>query len=253
MAGWANWKRQKACDQVPKYNVNGWSITIHVADGAYANFYMRQMAGSGFVTLIGNTSNPASCTVTGASASAANYGQLTGIYKIRGFQMNATGPVISSSDPVACLNVSGNGILLYVGEMNWGASLAGAIVAQFGAIISNEPANCPWRILGGASGAGGPFAGSFMYSSGQAQIAYNSGGGPAINVINAVTYAGAFAISITFGLIAFLYSSLAGAGNVTGTRYNVSNLSLISTAGGGASYSGTVAGVANTLSVVTGT
>jgi hypothetical protein len=61
---------QKAINQIPKFNTNGFNITIHVADGAYTAVRCPQINGAGSVFVIGNTANPANCTITGTNSSA---------------------------------------------------------------------------------------------------------------------------------------------------------------------------------------
>jgi hypothetical protein len=236
---------QKACDQIPRYNMNGYFVTIHVADGTYGPYSARQVNGAGYVTIIGNTANPSACSIVGVNQSAAGFGYVGGTYKLRGFAYQCSGTT-NPGDPLACILAAGAGTVLWIGESTFGPSLAGAIVLSEFAKSTNDPPNCIWRITGSAAGSFGPFSGAFLNAMIQAHIGNNAGGGPAIQVTTGVSYP-VFVLCRAFGLVDVGYSSLTGAGSVTGQRYYAEGNSIIGVAGAGVNYwPGTIAGVTAT-------
>jgi hypothetical protein len=236
---------QKACDQVPKYNLNGWYITIHIADGAYASFAARPINGSGHVTITGNPATPANVTITGVGATAAEFAFVGGVYYFEGASVSCSGTP-GPGDALCDIGIAGNTTSVFIGAMRFGQCISASIAVGLGALMGNWQAGCAWTIVGGASGWAPPYNGDFIFVGG-AQASYNAGGGPSITIANAVNFPGGFVASWSFGNCGVLYSALAGAANVSGPRYLVQANSLISSGGGGPNYyPGSVAGTAVT-------
>jgi hypothetical protein len=234
---------QKACDQVPKYNLNGWTITIHVADGNYAPFSARPMNGSGSVRITGNPATPANCTIAGVGATAANFSFTGGTYYFEGFSLSSSGTP-GPGDPLCCIAIAGNTTTVWIGAMRFGPCASASIAVGLGALTGNSTPGVAWTIVGGASGWAPPYNGNFIFCGG-GQVGYTAGGGPNITIANAVNFPGGFIGSWSFGNFGLLYSSLAGAANVSGPRFYVTGISLIQSGGGGLNYwPGSVAGTA---------
>jgi hypothetical protein len=238
---------QKAWDQIPRYNNNGFQQAIHVAHGSYTGFRARSINGVGSVLLVGDPAAPGTCTIDGTGKSAAAYVNTLGLYFIRGFSLGCTGTG-SSTDPIGNIWVQGAGQQVYVGEMTFRWSAGGHILSAFGAIVYSWGAGCLWTISGGATGGFvAPWHGNcFMACTGGLLTNFGAGG-PNITINVASSFAGAFAYSIMFGQVQITtYTALVGAGNVTGTRFYVAQNALIVTGGGVNYYPGTVAGTAVT-------
>jgi hypothetical protein len=235
---------QKALNVTTTFNQNGFDITINVANGTYTGFTATKINGSGRILLIGNTTTPTSCLVAGLNQSAMIINNAGGIYIIRGFSVSSTGT--NAADTMSGVVAAGNSTTVFLGEMNFGQVEGSQMTSSFGALLGNFQPAAPWTINGGATGAGPAAPGCFLTVEAGGQFINNSLGGPAISVTTSVSYAGSFVFATGFANMEFNYSSLSGAGSVTGQRFNVSNLSEIATGTSNVNYfPGTVAGSAS--------
>lgn len=231
---------QHAMTFISQFNLNGFSITVNVANGTYGVLSLQAVAGSGNVNWVGNSGTPASCIISGAGTSLSC---ISGAYcgqahTFNGFALTTSG--VYSGDPMIGVHIFGSGTKLQLSNMSYGSCPGGHISAEQGAtliIAGNE------FVTGGAAGSVGGNGFHINCATG-AQLQT-----PApINctVTTAVSFAEGWFIasSVSFGQV--LYGSLTGGGNVTGQRYNVNTNAVISTNGGGATYyPGTVAGANN--------
>jgi hypothetical protein len=229
---------QKAVNQIPVYNLNGHTITIHVADGTYSPIILQPMNGSGGITITGNTATPANCTISGTNASAIRGTNLNGTYTIQGFTLTASGA--ATADSISAVQLVGAGSVVSLGNTVFGTCVGSHLNTQTYAQITNV-ASCTWTVTGGC--AGNSYAnGSFVYAYLSGALTYNILGIPTINIANVITYAGAFVTSGLLSTVALQYT-FGGAGSVNGMRYNAFGNAIISTGGGGANYyPGTIAG-----------
>lgn len=236
---------QKAANQIPLYNSNGFTIQINVADApSYTQVNLPKINGSGQVRITGNTTTPTNCVITGTNSSAIiASGAALGSYTIEGFKLTASGAAVG--DAIAGVNVFGGGTSVTLGNMNFGTCLGAHMTVGGGATLSNLPA-CQYAISGGCAGnINAP--GCFIYAFSGGEWVSSPAGGPNIVVQAAVTFAGAFVEATITALFALLYASLTGAANVTGQRYLVTQNAIMQTGGGGPNYwPGTVAGANNT-------
>ena len=235
---------QHALDQVPLYNLNNHNIYINVANGGYSAFVARRMNGSGTVIMVGNTTTPTSVMVTGTNQTAAMFPNTGGPYSVDGFGFQSSGS--SPSDACCCITLAG-GSQVALGNIDLGPSPGAQVVVGQSSLLSNTVPNVKWTLHGTIAGnAMTPGAAFYALTGGLIQS--NANGGPAI-VCGTASYAGAFVWASSQGNIELAYSSLTGAGNVSGQRFNVSYLSIISSSGGGLNYfPGTVAGAQNNAS-----
>lgn len=233
---------QKACNQIPLYNLNGFNLTINVADGAYAAFTVPRINGSGIVSIIGNVASPGNVTVTGTNKSAVSLGNLYGDLIITGIETTCSG--VLAGDPIANYAMIGPG-KLSLGNVNFGACVGAHIYVSLNAQVTNSANAVDWRIKGGATG-NALANGSFVFAQAGGTFLNNALGGPDVIINNSLTLAGAFVYARHNSFIQFVYASLTlGAFTVTGQRYNVDQNSQIVSGTGSATYfPGTVAGAA---------
>jgi hypothetical protein len=239
---------QKACSTVPLYNLNNYNVTIHVADGSYGSFVAGKINGSGSVTIIGNTSTPGNCVITGTNITAAIFYYTQGQYTFRGFAMSTTGS--SSSDPMCGIQIVGNSTQVFLGELTWGPCTGAHIAITLNAIAGNLIAGGLWTLAGGCSYwlyPGSLWGGCHLIVNTGGQFIGNANGGPAYNIPSAIGFSGSFVQCTSFGNSGLVYSSVTGFANVTvGRKFTVNSLSEIVTGGGGVNYyPGPTAGIAD--------
>jgi hypothetical protein len=229
---------QHAADQVPKYNLNGFSITINVADGTYQGFFMQHINGSGQIHMNGDHANPSACIINGVNQSGAVFATGCAV-TFDGFRCQSSGSQ-PPGDPMAALVSVYAGTNVLVDAVDFGPTLGEHMRAQAGGSFTNVNAGSPWRIMGSAR--------AFYFALNLSNFQVNGNGGPAISIPNPVTIQYFIQVSLQCWT-QLIYGSLSGAGNVTGQRFEVDGNSTISTGGGGLNYyPGTVAGVAQTSS-----
>jgi hypothetical protein len=235
---------QAAANQIPLYNLNGYSVTIYVADGTYANVYVGAVNGSGSIFFTGNTSNPAACVIHGAGHTAVSVGSGCSTY-FDGFKVYTDGTP-SPADSLQGFDARWGGTVLVLGAIEFGPCIGSQIFVQRGALCSNKTPSCLWTISGGSPGSTWGF-GAFLSCYATGTFTANSGGGPNINITAPASYAMAFVVAIYASLNQLNYNALTGAASVSGPRFYVSGNSSITTPAGGPNYyPGTVAGTANT-------
>lgn len=228
---------QHAMGIIAQFNLNGFNITITVANGSYAPVSLGAMAGTGNVNWVGNSASPSSCIISGVGLAktciaASNCGTA---HNFTGFALTTSGTYVS--DAMYGIHASGGGTSLTVTNMSYGACLGGHYTVDQGAVLIIVGTE---QVTGGCAGSVG----------GNGYHANASNGGTlqtptpiTCTVTTAVTFAAPWAQGSNVGFFQILYSSLTGAGNVTGQRYNVSTNAVMSTNGGGATYyPGTVSG-----------
>ena len=234
---------QKAADQVPLYNLNGYWVTVHVADSAnYTTFYARRINGVGNVVFTGNPGSPSNCIITGLNKSCIGLSDIGGTYYLDGFKVQCSGAL--AGDGICSINAYGPTSIVVLGAIDFGGAGGAHISTQNGSMVSNYTPSCPWRLLGGAVGSAYE-NGSFVFAYAGGKLVNNSGGGPALTVVNPVSLAGSF-MEVNFNSFTQLvFASITGAGNVTsGRKFGVDQNSEISTGGAGLNYyPGPTAGV----------
>jgi hypothetical protein len=235
---------QKAADQIPLYNLNNYSVTMHVADGAYNDqLVCRRINGVGFVFWQGNSVAPQNVTIMTVNKTAVRAENLGGTYYFEGFRIGCTGT--SSIDSLSSMEVYGSTSIVILGTIDFMATQGAHISTQGGAMVSNYNPGSPWRIFGSALGSSF-MNGSFIFAWVQGNSINNSNGGPAVTVMNPITLAGAFitCMNNSFVQLANLAGgSVAGGGSVTGQKFTVDYNSEIMTGGAGINfYPGTIAG-----------
>jgi hypothetical protein len=201
------------------YDLNGFNVTINVADGTYtgAVTVSGPWVGWGTVTLNGDTTTPANCIISTTSANCITATGAGSTINVQGFKLTtATGGHGLSAVLGGTINVTGN--------MNYG-SIAGSLYNQINCGEGIINVNNSYTISGSDTGG--------------AHIQITPGG--------IVNLAGGITVTLT-GTPAFAnYAAVSGpsileianvtfSGSATGTRYIATKNGVIDTGGGGASY-----------------
>lgn len=236
---------QRASNWIAQYNLNGFNITINVANGTYSSVTLFAMSGSGNVFWTGNPAAPSNVIVQGIGVSAIIAQNVGQAHKISGFKVQTSGTY--TTDPMCGVNVSGTGTTVVLNNMDWGTCSGSHIAATQACVVVPTGTH---NISGSPQGANaGMPSGYFIFCGTQAIVQVSSGNLPVITIPGAITMGngGAFITAFTLCSINFVYASLTGAANVTGTRYSVSSNAILSVNGGGAMYlPGTIAGTTAT-------
>lgn len=220
---------QKAIDVVyGDLDLASFDVSIYVADGTYTELLQvsSPVMGSGSVEIIGNEINPENCVI--ASSSDCLRAQNLGSVRIQGFKL-----IPSSSRH--CLYALSSGVI-YFDNIQFGT--ASRHIFSFGkASIFGQSGD--YEIVGNAA---------YHIQAGRDGL---------VNIQNAaVTLTGTLNFSVDFcrayeGSMV-LANGAAFTGSATGSRYDVSELALIKTSGGGAEFfPGNTAGTVATGGVYT--
>jgi hypothetical protein len=226
---------QHAMNVISQFNLNGFNITINVANGTYGALTLSAMSGSGNVNWVGNNATPSSCVISGSAVSAITAGYCGRAHTFSGFGVAASGTY--AGDPMIGVHVFGSGTVVQIQSMSFGACLGGHFSAEQGATLLIQGG---YNVTGGCAGStGGNGAHANAATNGQIQTP----AAVSCTITTSVTFAAGWSVAGSLGFLQLLYSSITGGASVTGQRYNVSSNAVISTNGGGATYyPGTVAG-----------
>lgn len=226
---------QKAQNMTQLYNLNGYDITIHVADGSYAAVACGAVNGSGTIHYVGNPANPTACQVTNTAGSAFLMSGF-GAYTTDGFSVAASGGTNGTAN---------NGVWVVkatvtIYNMEWRTCTDFHIGADAAAYIGYVgPIS---RIVGSAGQAHMASFNSSYIQCNWAPVTVQ------IDVRAPVSFPGGFCSVANGGNIyGRIVQPVLNPGNVTGPRYYVTGNGVLSTAAGGANYyPGTTAGVTAT-------
>ena len=225
----------KALAVISTFNLNGYNVTVQVANGTYsAPVILPAINGSGTVNFVGNSGSPSSVIIAGGARSAIFASQINGAqYSFNGFSLGATGETGSLQDPGACIYANGpcsinfNNIILGACHGAWAVASASAYVSFAGSItVTGSPTANAY--VGGIGGVG-------FYAGAGGYLAVNGTAQPSITISTPVTVT-CFIQAAQGASTDLLFSSITGGANVTGSRYNAFLNGSIQTLGGGASY-----------------
>jgi hypothetical protein len=229
---------QRATNEINKFNLNGYSVTVNVANSAsYTYWYLPQPGGSGSVSWQGATPvTPSSVTVTGTNFSAC-IGTYCGLQFLDGFKL-VSGGSTSGGDNLCAMNI-GYASRVGIGHMEFGACSGSHMMAAGGAYIVPR-SNI--TISGGCAG-NSLGSGAHAYNNMSAAVGVNGLDLPIYSVTVACTIQ-YFVVSSHAGQGNLFWSgSITGYGNVTGTRYLAQMNGVIDSSGGGVNYyPGTIVG-----------
>jgi hypothetical protein len=227
----------KAFAQIPLYNMNGYNVTVHIADGVYVGYCgMGEANGSGLITITGNPSSPSNVDVRTVGSTTMNI-QTGNIVLMSGLKISNSGTP-PAGDPGNGLGIA-HGTEVYADNMEFGQVFGSQIFVAYSSIIGNYTAHTPWKISGGA----GQW---HCVITSNSRFAANANGGPNITIPSAISFGSAFLICDTQSNASYYVGALTGAANVTGKKFYVWMNSTINSGGGGINlYPGTIAGTAD--------
>ncbi len=229
---------QRASNEINKFNLNGYGVSVHVADSAsYPYWVLPSPGGSGSVSWAGNSASPANVTVTGVDRSAC-IGSYIAVQFIDGFKLTSNGNPMTNSDNLCGINL-GYASRLGIGNMEFGLCSGSHMNVSGGATIVPR-ANI---ILSGSAPGNALGTGAHAYCNMTGVCGVNGLDKPTYNITAAISV-GYFHISSHAAQGNLFWNSIAGAANVSGTRYLAQMNGVIDSNGGGINYyPGTVAGV----------
>jgi len=216
---------QHAIDLSKSFNMNNYNITIHVANGTYdERLWLWPLSGNGSVFVIGNVGSPASCTINPSSTGGVciHWGSIfpTQGYEFSGFKLTST-------------STDGNG---YAGEGIYGGFGANRFTdMEFGACQSAHvhiTSSC--KITMGGPSTKWNISGSAPYHflvGGQCEVLNYQ---PTMLISGTPNFSAAFIVAEGLSYVGARWTSITG--SATGTRYLITQNSIVNTGGLGASY-----------------
>jgi hypothetical protein len=238
------WKTlQRASDHINQYNLNGFNITVHVADGTYAGVFLPRPAGNGSIIWIGNTTSPGNCIVSGNSRSmSAFYGFDISDQHARGFTV--TSSVVNPNDPCSGFYISGGDAHMHLDRIRYGACIGPHIIAARRAFVSNYFSSS-FEIFGSSLG-GGPTGPAHVAAFQGGQFSTDPVARCSLLIANPVNLVN-FVYCAELGLCHLPFSTITNPGNVTAKKYDIYTNSIVNVYGGGVNYlPGNVAGTIST-------
>ena len=231
---------QKAVNTISKFDLNGFNVTVTVANGTYGRTSLLPVGGSGSINFVGNAGSPQSCLIaTSAGQGSALFCSGANGYTFTGFSFQSVG-FIAGVDPGSGVYVQAATLTLtncafggcvgnHISSRNSGQVILTGTLLLYGGVTANALAD-------GAS---------LSALGGSTIVSVPTGIAVTISVPINVTY---FIEAFANGSTNVTYSvALTGSGNVTGTRYFAGLNGTVNSGGGGASfYPGTVAGLLQT-------
>ncbi len=237
---------QHALNVINSYNLNGYTVTLNIANGTYGKFSLPLLNGSGAINIIGNPSTPSAVIISSSDGNAIEASGCGAGYSINGLGFVVVGANIPAVDGGAGIYISG-GSSLYMENIYCGVCQCAHFQIGGGATLVLSGS----LIVGGGltANAIGPgahiMAGNGGYIGGEGLEA-NTSLNPSLSITTTVNIP--FWMDVFSGTsAAMIYNSISGAGNVTGQKFIASFNGTIQTFGGGNNYyPGTIAGTTNT-------
>jgi hypothetical protein len=235
---------QKASGYITRYNLNGYSISIHAADGTYAAVSVPNMSGSGFVNWIGNHGAPGNCTIAGNGVSAIQAQNCGTSHQFDGFKLTATGTY--NADPMCGANIAGSGTAVSLTNIEWGTCSGSHLAVTQNAVVTYAG---NMRMSGSPQGNNpGMTSGWHVFMGDGAIIQVPSLSNVTMTITAAITCGngGGWVQAFYLGFCQIVYGSITGGGAVTGKKFNAQGFAVISVVGNGDDYyPGTIAGTRN--------
>jgi hypothetical protein len=199
---------------------NGFSVTIHVADGTYAPFVLPRMTGSGGCTIIGNNALPQNVSIVDSAATNTGVGAIMGYgdvgsYTLSGMRVSGNNNgIVAAYAKLAIYNIE-------FGSVQFAHMyLVGGAISRLSTVNPGTGANPFLRIQGGAN--------NHILAVDHGIVTVDNG--PLVDMI--VSAAVAFGTYCSLSRLAInneFYHSITGANNVyQGTKYAVTANSVLS-------------------------
>jgi hypothetical protein len=205
---------QKAVDTIAALDINGYTVTVQVADGTYTTAVtLKSIVGysaAGCLVIQGNSGTPANVVISTTSASAFTADGIASTWDIKNLKIQTT---TSGS----CLNAKNNSSLRF-GNIDFGASANFHVNCESMAVVTCISS---YAITAAAS--------IHLY----ALTGHIKCSGVTVTITGSPVF-GTFAQAVVFSAIVANGNTYTG--SATGTRYSATHNSVIHTNGGGASY-----------------
>ncbi|TAI63874.1 hypothetical protein [Bradyrhizobium sp. Leo170] len=225
---------QHAINVTMSFNLNGYQVTIHVANGVYnGQISLPLMNGSGAVKITGNPGSPGSVQFThnlGTTILCAGPG-----YWLEGCKISCTAGNPAVGDNGNCLWSHGNNGGITVNNIEWGVAAYGQIVATDGGTVGLTGSH---TISGSAT--------YHFWCQVNSLIILNPVTRPTWNIPAPASFSGAFCYTSMLGVWVNPMGTTTGYGNVTGKKYQADMNSTIVTGQGVNHFPGNVAGATST-------
>jgi hypothetical protein len=212
---------QKAVDVASALDLNGYDVTIQIANGTYASsgVTLKSFVGSGRIIIKGDTTTPANVTVNANSGGGTAFKAdgIVGVYSLQGMK------ILSNNISV---HASRNSLIAF-NNLEFGTSSFIHMYAEDTGVIKAEG---NYRVSGGAQS-------HWRAAGGQILIGSVLGSSIAVDFTS-----GSFSFSAVTGFaqdggrIDLRGITISNAGSVTGTRYFCSTNGVIATLNGGANF-----------------
>jgi hypothetical protein len=237
---------QKAMDTIQNFNLNGFNITVHVADsGNYPGINLKRLSGSGNVIWQGNQTSPGNVVLTGNGFSAIRASQVGNYHIFNGFGLATTGAF--TNEPMCGINCNGAGTSVGLNDMVY-FTVSGSHIAVTQAAVVGLGGK---QIINGHAQGANPqmTSGWWLYVAQNSIVQPNGGYMPNLNINGSFggQNGGGLIVCANLSFVEAFFASISGYANWGGQKYNVSGNAILTTHGGGPSYlPGSVAGVVNT-------
>ncbi len=232
---------QHALNVINNYNLNGYTVTLNIANGTYGKFIMPTVNGSGAINLVGNPATPANVLISSSNGNCIVASGSGNGYSINGIGMACSAPNLAVGDGGAGLYV-GAGTNLFAQNLYFGACQCAHIQGGGGSLVLSGTITVAGGLTANVVGPGAHlYTGNSGYFAGEGLLAV-----PSENPVLTITTT----VNIPYWIYSFggssntlVYNGITGAGNVTGQKYFADLNAVIQTYGGGANYyPGTIAG-----------
>jgi hypothetical protein len=222
---------QRAAYEYPKYNLNGYVLSIHVADGPYTQVSCGPANGSGEIRWIGNPGSPPNVAIQSPSGSAVIVASAGAPMTFNGFAFASN--AATYGDPAwGIYAVAGASVALFASQF-W-QNVEGHVAAAEALITVNGPIT----IQGNTK---------YAFGADSGRINLNPNAPPALIMPVGLYMSAAFYMGTNMGRLIGPWGSISGANNVNGPKYSAQLNSIINTWGqGSASIPGNQAGVLGT-------
>jgi hypothetical protein len=230
---------QRAVNQSSAFNLNGFSVTISVADGTYGKIFLPAVNGTGSIFIQGNSAIPGNCIIHSNAGAAVTFAGSP--YYMDGFRFESDAPDPAGSSPgVGIWGVGGNLQLCPGG----GTAVEFGVCAEAHILLAQSVLS----IAGGTVRIAGNSPRHIMSSNGSwCFTGPTTASRPTLVIPAAISMSGSFIFATAGATATVLYAGFSGAANVTGAKYAADTNGVIQTGGSGINYyPGSVAGSTST-------
>ncbi|MEY9638719.1 hypothetical protein ABIF66_006973 [Bradyrhizobium japonicum] len=221
---------QRATNEINKWNLNGFSVTVRVADSQnYGGFRLPSAPGSGIVYWIGNPAAPANVLITGVDVDAIGCGD-AGAQDIQGFKLTSGGNPLTNGHALSALSTA------YASNITLHDVILGSCYGPMLSIARSSALTLYGNITLAGNAVGNPYSpGGFINVYFSALVQYNSLIAPNLIIPNPINLS-YFIVASIAGSCALGFNSITNYGNVNGTKFLAQTNGVIDSGGRGVGY-----------------